>query len=155
MGALRHIVRYLPRTSRQILASGMIMSRINYLIQVWGGTEKKYIKKIQTVLNSTARFVTGKPRRMSMRNLMTSCNWMYMSELADYHTTIMMWNFVNRGKPHHFKSNINVETDCKLTMDPARLQTTATAYRLRATKTSNELNDDLRLNKSLQHSNQD
>ena len=77
LGALKHIGRYMPRTSRHILATGMILSRIQYLIQIWGGTERKYIKKVQMLLNATARFVTGKSRITSTRNLMTSCNWLY------------------------------------------------------------------------------
>ena len=82
LGALRYMGKHLPRASRMTLATGMIVSRINYIIQVWGGTERKYLKKVQVFLNDAARFVTGLPRRTSTAHLMTACNWLYVKELA-------------------------------------------------------------------------
>ena len=127
----------------------MITSRINYLIQVWGGTENKYIQKIQTILNETARFVMGKPRRTSTYKLMTSCNWMYVCELVNYHSMIMMWNVVNRNTPLHLRMNIDIDENCRLSTGPARLQTTLTSYRWRSIPMWNELDDDLKFNRSL------
>ena len=69
LGALRYMGKNLPRASRLTLATGMIVSQINYIIQVWGGTERKYLKKVQVLLNDTARFVTGLPRRTSTAHL--------------------------------------------------------------------------------------
>ena len=149
LGALRYMGKYLPRTSRMTLATGMILSCINYLIQVWGGTEKKYLKKVQIVLNDAARFVTGKPRRTSTANLMTSCNWLYAHELAKYHAMITMWTIIRRNIPHHLRMKLNIDEDLRLTTDPARIQNTLTSYRWRAIPLWNTLDDELRHNNSL------
>ena len=45
LGGLNHLSHHLPRKSRLILANGVIISRISYLIQIWGGCHEKYIKK--------------------------------------------------------------------------------------------------------------
>ena len=87
-----YTICHLPRMCRQTLATGMILSRISYLIQVWGGTEEKYMSIIQTLLNETARFMTGLPRRTSTRRLMTACNWLYAREMTVYFDMITMWN---------------------------------------------------------------
>ena len=149
LGALKHIGRYLSRTSRHILATGMILSRIQYLIQIWGGTERKYIKKVQTLLNATARFVTGKSRRTSTRNLMTSCNWLYAREMASYFSMITMWNVIHRQVPHHMFSNIDIDADLRLHTQPARLQITGSSFRWQYIPLWNSLEDDIRLNGSL------
>ena len=129
LGALRYMGRYLPRASRQTLATGMIISRINYLIQVWGGTEVKYLKKVQTVLNDAARFVTGMHRRTSTLHLMTSCNWLYAHELSKYHAMIAMWTLTRRGIPQYLRERIIIDDNWLLTTDPARIQNTLSSYR--------------------------
>ena len=149
LGALRHLSRHLPRHSRLILANGMINSRIIYLIQVWGGTETKYLKKIQTILNETARFVTGMPRRTSTRTLMLSCNWLYVCEQVNYHSMILLWNIVNRSTPPSLSSLINVDENCRLSTTRARLQITRTSFRWRSIPLWNDLQDDIRLCQSL------
>ena len=149
LGALRHIGKNLPMASRMTLANGMILSRINCLLQVWGGTEKKYISKIQTLLNDTARYITGKPRRTSTINLMTSCNWLYTHELSKYQTMITTWTLTRRNIPLYLKIRMTVDDDYKLTTSQPRIQNTLMSYRWRAISLWNSLDDDLRHNNSL------
>ena len=59
IGALNSIKKELPMSARLTLANGIILSRIQYMIPVWGGIPRSKIKQIQTLLNMTARFVTG------------------------------------------------------------------------------------------------
>ena len=42
LGTLRHIGAQLPRRSCLTLTNGIILSKVNYLIQVWGGAHQKY-----------------------------------------------------------------------------------------------------------------
>ena len=144
LGALKHTGKTIPTRSRNVLATGFILSRINYLIQVWGGAEVKYIRKIQTILNSTARYVTGEGRRTSSRWLMTQYGWLYVSELIILHSLTTLWKVVWLSSPFHLKLRISVDDDLKITTAPDRLKITAKSYTWRSAHTWNSLPDEIR-----------
>ena len=58
-----------------ILANGLIVSKIIYMIQVWGGTNKTQLKKVQKILNSAARYVIMGGKRWRSLKLMKECRW--------------------------------------------------------------------------------
>ena len=57
LGGLKLLAKQIPEKGCLILANGLILSKINYLIPVWGGTHVSNLRKVQCLLNSTARFV--------------------------------------------------------------------------------------------------
>ena len=59
LGALYLLVKQLPKSSRQLLANGLFMSKLTYLVQLWGFAPKSVLKKVQVLMNKAARFVTG------------------------------------------------------------------------------------------------
>ena len=59
LGAIKYLWRHLPKKCRKTLATGLIISIITYLTQVWGAATPNYLKKIQIILNNTAIYVTG------------------------------------------------------------------------------------------------
>ena len=50
IGALNLLSKTIPRSSRLLLANGLIMSRVCYLSQVWGMAPKTLLKKVQIVM---------------------------------------------------------------------------------------------------------
>ena len=63
IGILKHISKFMPKKTRLLLANGLIISKILYLIPMWGGLPVTETRKIQVLLNKTARFVTGLSRK--------------------------------------------------------------------------------------------
>ena len=57
LGGLKYMSRYIPEKSKKLLANGLILSKILYLLPIYGALGKKYTKKIQVLINDTARFV--------------------------------------------------------------------------------------------------
>ena len=47
LGHIRHKGRLIPMRSRKSLARGMILSRLTYLMPLWGGAAKSYITRAQ------------------------------------------------------------------------------------------------------------
>ena len=45
------------------LANGLLITKICYLLPVWGAAPKTQLEKVQTIMNRVARFVTGWGRR--------------------------------------------------------------------------------------------
>ena len=81
LGMLKHLSSNMSTSSRKTLAEGLVISRIQYLLPLWGGTTRNYIQKIQVILNKAARTITGMNKRTSTLTLMSSCNWLTAEEL--------------------------------------------------------------------------
>ena len=76
LGGLKHLGNTIPLKARRILANSLIISKIIYMIPVWGGTHTVHIKKVQVILNKTARYVLNGGKSWSANKLMTACNWL-------------------------------------------------------------------------------
>ena len=59
LGVLHKLGRHLSLKDRLQLTNAMILSRLTYLIALWGNTNESMVLKAQRVKNCAARFVTG------------------------------------------------------------------------------------------------
>ena len=82
LGALKYLSGNLPRKIRLILANGIILSKILYILPIYGGTHQKYLSKIQILMNKTIRFVTGFHKRTKSMVLMKEAGWLNIHELV-------------------------------------------------------------------------
>ena len=57
LGGLKLLGKQIPERGCLILANRFVLSKLIDLIPVWGGAHKNNLMKVQTVLNSMARFV--------------------------------------------------------------------------------------------------
>ena len=74
------------------------MSRVMYLVQVWGGYPI-LLKISPSSSNNAARFITGEGKRTSTKTLMNKVGWMSVYEMSRYQTMISMWKIVRLGNP--------------------------------------------------------
>ena len=144
LGALRHVGKYISRKGKLTLTNGLILSKIMYMIPVWGGTERTHIRKVQTLLNSTARYVLNKGKRTRTRELMEGCGWMFVEEMTRLHSLVTMWKLVNSGKPPQLMERMTITEDRKLDTVRPRLITTENYFRWRTRNHWNELPQYLR-----------
>ena len=96
LGALKHLGKQLPTNSRKILVNGIIWSKINYIIEIWGTATPNYIKKVQTIVNKSARYITGDNKRTKKIVLMEKLNWLDVTETIKYRSLLCMWNIIRR-----------------------------------------------------------
>ena len=69
-------------STRLMVAKRIVMSRICYLIQLWGGCEGYLLHSIQVLMNRAARSVTGLSGFTSTKRLMVSCGWRSVRQLV-------------------------------------------------------------------------
>ena len=67
--------------TKLMVANGLIISKLSYLIQLWGGCEGYLLKMLQVQLNRAARSVTGLSGFTSTRKLMDMCGWLTVKQL--------------------------------------------------------------------------
>ena len=144
IGALKHISCNIPTKGRKLLAEGIILSKIIYLIPLWGGAPKKYIKKIQVLLNKTARVVTKAGKLTSTKKLMDETGWLYASEMVIYHSLIVTWKIIRLGTLQYFQTKMEIDNDDYITTEESRLKTNAGSFRWRSTRQWNTLPPDVR-----------
>ena len=132
---LRHMGRLIPMRSRTNLASWMILSRLTYLMPLWGGAAESYITRAQRVLNSAARWAKGLTKRTRISELMEKAGWMTLKEQVRVATAIQTWKLAHLGTP----SRMTVDTEWRMQTAEPRLQYSEECYRWRACKEWNEL----------------
>ena len=111
LGMLSRMSRILSRKAKLQLANCLILSRLIYGISLWGNSRGLPLRKAQVILNETARFITGKGRTESKRNLMKECGWLDVAQLTEYHTLLQFWKTVNWSIPIHMSEKIVVRQD--------------------------------------------
>ena len=144
LGALNMIADNIPRKSRLNLANGLLLSRIGYLIQVWGGAHQTHLDKVQVILNKAARFVLRKNRMTSTNTLMKECNWLSVAELTNYKSLISMWTLLNKNSPGQILESISINDENLLNTRPPRLQTVAGGWKWRTISIWNQLTPEVR-----------
>ena len=146
---MKHIGRAIPEKSRRLLSEGKIVSRLRYLVAIWGGTSEKNLEKAQALLNNTARFVSRMDKRTGTLELMRHCSWMTIKEMSHHSSLMMLWKIFRLGVPYHMTERIQLDGNKIAVTDHPRLLHTTNSWRMRATATWNALPADLRCLESL------
>ena len=85
--------------TRKMVADGLFMSKLVYLIPLWGGCESYLIRALQIVQNKAARCVTRRGKYTSTRNLLTECGWLSVNQLVFFHTVLLLFKVRKNKKP--------------------------------------------------------
>ena len=114
LSAIKIIGRVAPFQTRKMIADGVFMSKLSYLISVWGGCEGYLISTLQTIQNNVARAVTRKAWSTPTRVLLSQCGWLSVRQLAIYHTVVLVYRVLKSGSPSYihgmFSTNYNRTT---------------------------------------------
>ena len=86
--------------TRLMVANGIVVSKICYLIQLWGGCEDYLLHPLQVLMNKAARIVTGCNRFTSTRRLLTKCNWLSIKQLILFQTVTMTHKMMLSKSPY-------------------------------------------------------
>ena len=107
VNGLSKVASRAPMATRLMIANGIFMSKLVYLIQLWGNSEKYLLKAIQIIQNRAARVITGKSWWTPIRRLLQECNWLSINQLVFYHTCLQTHKILMNGQPFYFKQNMN------------------------------------------------
>ena len=128
IGILTFLSKNIPRKSKQLLANGLVISKVLYLIAMWGGLSKSDCRKFQTLLNKCARMITGRPRKTRTCVLMTDCNWLYFVELVEFHSVLTMWKILRKNIPYHLSRSISLDDRNMAVLPAGRIQLVRSSF---------------------------
>ena len=99
MNALRKISTISSFSTRKMIAEGIILSNIMYIITVYGSCSEYLKDCLQVVQNNAARCVTGLPWRTPVRVLLLQCGWLSVRQLIMQHSVLLVFKIKTEGKP--------------------------------------------------------
>ena len=149
LGAIKLLAKELPTKSKLLLSNGLIISKVCYMIQIWGAASNKLIRKVQVIVNQAARFITGANRRTRTNKLMESCKWLSVRELIDHQSLISMWIIVYLGIPAQIREHLAISDEHIITTRPARLKLVQRSFKHRTLKIWNNLPQEIRDTKKI------
>ena len=92
--------------TRLMVANGIVISQLCYMIQLWGGCEEYLLNSLQVIMNRAARCVTRYSGYTSTRKLLSACNWLSVRQLVFYQTGLMVHKMVKTGLPRQINAKL-------------------------------------------------
>ena len=85
-------IRYLADfKNRKMIAEGIFMSKLSYVIALWGGCGVILKKCLQVLQNKAAQVVTRKDWNTSSKLMLQQCGWLSVNQLAFYHSVLLVF----------------------------------------------------------------
>ena len=85
--------------TRKMVADGIFMSKLTYLIPLWGGCEDFLLRALQVVQNRAARLVAKGGIYSSSKDLLNQCGWLSVNQLVFFHTVLLLFKVRKYQKP--------------------------------------------------------
>ena len=83
------------------------MSKMYYLVPLWGNCEKYLVKSLQILQNKAARAVTGQSWFTPIRRLLKDCKWLSVNQITFYQTALQTHKILVAQKPVFFIPRMN------------------------------------------------
>ena len=85
--------------NRKMIADGIFMSKLIYLMPLWGGCEKFLLKSLQVIQNKAARAVTKLDWYTPTETLLKQCNWLSVNQLIVFHSLTLVYKTLQNKSP--------------------------------------------------------
>lgn len=160
LNALRKINKVADFRTRKMLADGLFMSKLVYLIPLWGGCEKFLIRALQIIQNKAARSVTKLGIFTPVQTLLRQCGWLSVNQLVFFHTVILLYKTRQNETPKYLYDMTSTELNYRTRAEnPGKLRTVADyipeqglnwkSYKWRSTRFWNQLPPEIKLMNNL------
>ena len=147
-------------STRLMVANGIVMSKLCYLVQLWGDCEGYLLDALQVAQNRAARIVTRSTWFTSTSQMLEQCNWLSVRQLVAYQSLVMTKKTLMSDSPYYIKQKLSSNytyTTRKATTGAIRCTATSTnvhnfshnSFVHRSTRLFNKLPSHIRTSKSL------
>ena len=106
INALIKISKFSSFQTRKMVASGLILSTLSYIIQVYGSCSGYLLAMLQVLQNKAARCVTRLPWMTPTSVLLTQCGWLSLKQLVLYHSMVMLFKTKKDKAPVYIYDHI-------------------------------------------------
>lgn len=93
--------------TRKMVASGLITSTLNYLIQLYGGCSGYLVQILQVLQNRAARCVTKLGWHTETSVLLSQCGWLSIKQMIIFQSLVLLFKIQQEKKPKYLYEKIN------------------------------------------------
>ena len=101
VNALSKISKIANFKNRKMIANGIVMAKLIYLIQLWGTSNEYLLKFLQKLQNRAARLVTRRNIFTPVKDLLKQCGWLSVKQLVVYHDLLLVYKTMATKRPSH------------------------------------------------------
>ena len=112
LNALRKVAAIFSFKTQLMIANGIFMSHIVYLIQLWGGCSNYLIDAIQILQNQAARHVTKLSWSTPISELLKQCNWLSVRQMIMFHDLILVFKIRKERRPVYLSNKLSNQFNC-------------------------------------------
>ena len=105
---IRHIRKYLSRESTVRLVHAFITSRLDYCNGLLYGAPEYLIKKLQRVMNASARLVYCAPKYCHVTPLLRELHWLPVRLRVDFKILLVTFKILHGVAPSYLKDLVSV-----------------------------------------------
>ena len=85
--------------TRLMIANGIFMSKMCYIIPVWGGCEEYLMSALQIMQNKALRAVCKRGKRYPIKEMLKETNWLNVHQLSVFHTLMQAKKILVQKQP--------------------------------------------------------
>ena len=89
LSALQLLSKLADFKTRKMLANGVFMSKLSYMIEVWGSCTKEVMDSLQVLQNRAAKVVTRNSWDMRTKDNLQQIGWLSVYQLSIYHSIVL------------------------------------------------------------------
>ena len=89
--------------TRKMIANAIVMSRIVYMVQVYGNASEYMLRSLQVLQNKAARVVTRLRWGTETGFLLNQVGWLSVRQLIAYHSVLLVFKIKQESKPASLK----------------------------------------------------
>ena len=93
-----------------MIANGLLMSKMMYLIPLWAGIEKYLLNSLQLIQKKVARIVTRKGKCTPVKVMLRECGWLSVLQLGVFHSLVTIFKIFKIKSPHYLY--LKLSSDC-------------------------------------------
>ena len=99
LSAIKLICNIADFKTRKMVTNGLFMSKLTYLMPLWGGCPKYLVNALQVMQNKAARYVTKQNVYTPVKSLLLQCDWLSVQQMIFFHTVVLFYRTRERGLP--------------------------------------------------------
>ena len=109
ISALQKICLSADFKTRKMLANGLVLSNLVYVIQLYGSASEYLIKSLQVQQNRAARLVTKLEYGTRTKVLLNQVGWLSVRQLFVYHSLLLVYKVKQNGKPSYLNERLSTD----------------------------------------------
>ena len=119
------IKKYLDQDCLKMLVNSLVTSRVDYCNSLYYGLDNKQLKRLQNVLNSGARLITGSPMRDRITPVLIDLHWLPIKSRIVYKICVLTHLALKTSEPGYLEKKLHKyvlhNTQTRQSSDPHRL----------------------------------